>query len=203
MRCFMLVFCIFQTSWVHAETFMDWNYDGKASGKGKGCEGRAVEFITAGNEISVIFSKMGIELQPNTTKREVHLSCTIDIPAKVRGGNFVTQLNEQYVYGYVRTEGTQGEIILNTKFEQENAGKIRTQIPTPGYDPLTAPYIPKQVQTNWRVKPSWCTGRDFKTRLVMNLDIRAHRKNTNSSIVVTADGFDTRYDADVVPGRCK
>lgn len=191
------------TSQTLAQQFIEWNYDKTARASGSECKGENVDFITAGNEISVIFAQMGLSLQPGSPKNEVRVSCSVNIPAKIKSGKFVRELNEQFVYGYVREEGTQGEISVRSKFERENSGKIETVIPTPGQDPFMAPYVAKQVLTKWQMKPSWCTGREFKTKLVTDIVIRAHRKNKNASIVITTDGFDARYDAEVKEGTCK
>ena len=185
-----------------SETFIEWNYDKQASARGKGCSHENVAFIAAGNEISVIFSNMQINLQADNPRRNLRIECKLRIPARIARGRFVTELHEQLVYGYVRQEGTGGEILLSSRFERENSGKIQTPIPTPGYDPLTEPYIVREVLTRWHKHPSWCQGREFKTELVSDIVISAHRKESSSSIVISTDGFDTRYDLHASEGVC-
>ena len=89
MKFLFLCLMYLQSSFLFAQQFIEWNYDGTARASGTGCNTQNIAFITAGHEISVIFSQMGINLQRDTNKREVRVTCNVNIPAKIKSGKFI------------------------------------------------------------------------------------------------------------------
>lgn len=192
-----------------ANQVIEWNYNGKARALGTGCRkvpGRTgdTEFIEAGNEMSVIFSRLGVELTGHAGGKKVaKKTCRIIIPTKVRSGWYMAEMQQTLTYGYERTENTEGKVSLVSQFYNQSAGRIQQKIPTRGYDRYSEPFVQKSKTTRWRVRPNWCLRRDYKGNFKANLAVNGYRKSTSKDLVVQIDGHDIRFDAIGTPALCR
>lgn len=190
-----------------ASDIIQWNYNGQARALGSGCmkkPGRAgdTEFITAGNEVSVIFSRLGVELSGNGGRRAGKKTCRMAIPTKVRSGYYIGKLSQTITYGYERNSGTEGKIVVATSFYNQRAGKIVRKIPTPGLDQWSEPFAEAKFKSYWRVRPNWCLRRDYKGNFKANLAVNGYRRSTSRDIIIQIDGHDIRFEAFGKPLLC-
>ncbi len=187
-----------------SQQVIEWNYNNQAAALGNGCDKASTQFISAGNEMSVVFSNLGISLTGrNSTDKVAKKACRIVIPTKVRAGYYLATLNQKITYGYERTGATEGQISAATEFYGQVAGNLVRQIPTPGLDQFSVPFA--QVETNslWRVNPNWCLRRDFIGNFKATLGVNGYRADINKDIVVQVDGHDIRFDAVGTPALCQ
>ena len=206
-----LVLCLvgaLLTSSAYSTQVIQWNYNNKAKALGSGCNKRPgqqgdTDFISAGNEVSVIFSQLGVELTGHSGgKRAAKKTCRIIIPTKVRAGYYIGELNQTLTYGYERNRGTEGKVAAVSKFYRRNAGKIIRKVPSPGFDRWSEPFAEASARSFWRVNPSWCKRRDYKGNFKTSLTVNGYRRSTRQDIVIQIDGHDIRFDAVGKPLLC-
>lgn len=197
------LFGVLLASSAYAQQVIQWNYNNSASAGGTGCNASDTQFISAGNEISVIFSNLGVELTGYAGGAKTALkNCRIIIPTKVRTGYYLGKLTQTMTYGYNRTSGTDGKVVASTEFYAQNAGVIQKAIPTPGADPYDAPFLQASHVNTWRVMPGWCTRQDYVGNYKAQLTVSGYRESTNKDIVVQIQGQDIRFDALGTPLLC-
>lgn len=180
-----------------SQDVIEWNYNKQASGLGNGCGPGEVAFITAGNEVSVVFSGLGIALDAGDSTGGVTAKkgCRIGIPTKVKAGYYLGKLNQKLTYGYTRTEGTSGMVTAVSEFYGQPAGNISRPIPTPHMNQYAVPLAQAEVNSYWRVSPQWCLSRDYIGNFKSNLIVTAKRQNASKDIKISIDGHDIRFDA--------
>jgi hypothetical protein len=186
-----------------AQEVIQWNYNNNASALGSGCSAGDTQFISAGNEISVIFSKLGVQLTGFAGGAKTALkNCRIVIPTKVKAGFYLGKLQQNITYGYNRTEGTDGKVVAVTEFYNQSAGVIEKKIPTPNEDPYDAPWIKANHTNLWRVMPGWCSRSDYAGNYKAQLSVSGYRSDLEKDIIVQIDGQDIRFDALGYPLVC-
>ena len=173
---------------------IEWNYNGKANAIGSGCSIEDTFFISAGDEVSVIFSNLGIELDgPQERKLESRKFCRIKVPALIKKGYYLSGLNSSLIYGLVRSEGTEAQINMQYHF----LGTKYLRKKEHGKNPRESRNIPlAEIRDRRRIRnPKRCSGRDFRSVLSARASIVAKRKNTEEGIVIHLDGLSLRLDA--------
>lgn len=186
-----------------APQVVEWNHTRQASAGGSGCSRTDTQFIATGNQVSVIFSKLGVDLSGTAGGRTTDLKkCNIVIPAKVRTGYYLAQLQQTITYGYNRTNNSDGKVSMVSSFYNQAAGKLERTIPTPGLNQFDEPWASASVTSNWRVTPGWCTSTDYEGNFKAQLSVSGYRRTVADSIVVQVDGHDIRFDALGTPALC-
>ena len=187
---------------------ISWNFNDQATALGSGCSrdpGRPgdTDFVSAGNEVSVIFSRLGVELTGYAGGAKLaKKTCRVVVPTRVRAGYYLATLNQTLTYGYERTEGTEGKVNVTSDFYGQAAGNITRDIPTSGADQFSAPSLQAKVGSLWRVNPQWCLRADYVGNYKANITVSGFRQATNKDIVIQIDGHDIRFDAVGVPALC-
>lgn len=179
-----------------AERVIHWNYNNQAIALGSGCSNGDTAFISAGNEISVVFSQLGVALTGYADGvKAAKKTCRIVIPSKVKTGWYLGVLNQTLTYGYERNNNTEGAVSVVSEFYNQNAGRIDRKVPTPGLNPYTVTSAQATAKSLWRVQPGWCTRSDYVGNFKANLTVNGYRSATNQDIVIQVDGHDIRFDA--------
>ena len=198
-----LLGALFAGSLVAQTRVVEWNYNNRASALGTGCSRGDTDFIAAGNEISVIFSNLGVDLSGYAGgKKAARKACRIIIPTKVKAGYYLGKLVQTVTYGYNRTAGTDGKVQVSAQFYNQRAGSILRKVPSPGYDKYDEPWAEAKNTTTWRVLPGWCTRSDYIGNYKAQLTVSGYRRSTSKDIVVQIDGQDIRFDALGYPLLC-
>ncbi|MBP6217225.1 MAG: DUF4360 domain-containing protein [Oligoflexales bacterium] len=179
-----------------AQQVIEWNYNGQAIASGSGCTAADTHFISAGNEMSVIFSQLGVSLTGVADgARVAKKTCRIIIPTRVRTGYYIGVLQQSLTYGYERTSGTEGTVSAVSEFYNQAAGTLQRAIPTPGLNTWSVPSAQAAASSTWRVLPNWCLRSDYVGNFKSNLTVNGYRTATNQDIVIQIDGQDIRFDA--------
>lgn len=201
-----LAMCLFGAMFagaVYGQQVIQWNYNNQASALGTGCARGDTQFISAGNEISIIFSRLGVQLTGYAGGAKTALkNCRLIIPTKVRAGYYLGKLQQTITYGYNRTGGTDGKVVAATEFYNQSAGVIQRAVPTPGQDQYDAPWVQASHTSLWRVMPGWCSRHDYAGNYKAQLSVSGYRQSTDKDIVVQIDGQDIRFDALGYPLLC-
>ena len=208
MRKLIAVAALSMASTSMAQQVIEWNYNGQASALGSGCQrspGQSgdTEFISAGNEVSVVFSRLGVELTGSgDTSKVQKKTCRVILPTKVRSGSYLASLEQTLTYGYERTNGTEGKVQVTSTFYDQTASTIERNIPTAGFNVYSAPSIQARGVSYWRVNPQWCARRDYLGNFKANLTVNGYRSSVSNDIVIQIDGHDIRFDALGRPALC-
>jgi hypothetical protein len=184
------------------EPIVEWNYNGKAKAHGSGCLPGSFQIIPAGEEMSVIFSELGVDLQGRGGPKKQTKTCKLMIPLKITKGYALKKLPQTLIYGYIREEGTSGEVSVESRYHNIHAGRSLQPVPTPGWDSLSAPFVGFSFEKDFSKDSDYCR-RDFsKVMLHVDLSVFGQREDFEQSIVVQSDGFDTRFDARAIVEKC-
>ncbi len=179
-----------------------WNHNGRAQTKGSGCPAGSTEIITAGDEVSIIFSQMGVELSSQDQGKLARKVCRLIIPVKVNRHHYLASFHQNLSYGYSREKNTSGKIRVSSKYHREKAAQIVIPIPHPLEDPWQVPWAESQLDFHWPRRREHCQPRPYKTRFVVRMAIVAKRRRPNRQILIEADGFDLRLDTKGQVGHC-
>ncbi len=179
-----------------------WNHNGRAQTKGSGCPRGSTEIITAGDEMSIVFSEMGVELGAQSTKRVARKVCRLMVPVKVNPHYFLRSFEQNLSYGYSREKQTSGKIRVTSKYNREKAAQILIPIPHPLEDLWQVPWAESKLDFHWPPRKEHCRREPYKTRFVIRMAIVAKRRNPSRQIIIEADGFDLRLNTKGRIGRC-
>jgi hypothetical protein len=202
----ILVAIVLTTSPAFAQQVIEWD-DMRATANGSGCSKWDTAFIAAGNQITAIFSTLGVDLSGTWDDRIAEKkTCTIVVPATIKKGWYIGSLKQTIFYGYTRTGGTRGMVSLQGRFFNYYIGGIKKWIPTPGQDPYYAPYVEAAAPEQYFgiLDPSFCSSPDdYEGNYLAILTVLGQRKDTNEDIVVQIDGEDIKFEAMGTPSLCE
>ncbi|MFK7823768.1 MAG: hypothetical protein AB8G05_06415 [Oligoflexales bacterium] len=180
---------------------IEWNFNNKATALGSGCNMDDTFFISAGNEVSILFSSLGVELDGHQEgKLKRRKSCRIKVPALIKRGFYISNLSSSLLYGLVRSEGTEAHVNLQYRF----IGMKYSRNKDHGKNPRESRNIPlAELRDVTRVRnPKRCNGRDFRSVLFARASVAASRKTLTEGIVIHLDGLSLRLDASARVDPC-
>jgi len=198
MRFLKCLIGLFVSMPAFSQGIVTWNFNNKATGEGNGCGPGEVAFITAGNEMSVVFSGLVIAFNAGdaTGGLSEQKTCRIVVPTKIQAGYYLSKLNQKLSYGYMRTDSTMGNVAAVTEFYSEAAANISQDIPTPGQDPYAVPLVEEEVSTEWKQTPERCVNRDYISTFKSSLVVIGKRENIAQDLKIAIDGHDIRFDVE-------
>jgi hypothetical protein len=92
----------------------------KAFAGGNGCNSTGpfpdAWFIAAGGDVSVIFSRMGVDLTPATAANTAVTSCLVRIPVVFDASIALARLEQTLWWGYAKDLGTEADLGVNATF---------------------------------------------------------------------------------------
>jgi hypothetical protein len=151
-------------------------------------------FIAAGEDVSVIFSRMGIDLTPSTTQNTQVHSCLVRIPITVDGAVMLATLSQRLHWGYAKDINTEAEVHASGSIFNYSTVPISAYLP-PTFSGVDA-WRTESTSTSVFTWP-WC-GMDHTGLLNVNLSIAARRVSNAYDISVRIFGEDIRYDVTAV-----
>ncbi len=176
-----------------------WDAD-SAFATGNGCDRQNTVFISAGNEIAVVFSNMGVDLVDRGGPNAAQRKCFIRVPVEVDPNVVVGSLTQQIGYGYAKTTGTRGEIRTRSKFFDLNARSFEIAVTEAQAGALA--YTMDEVTESFGQRVKWCDGRGKKTTLMVDFLVNGKRSNRDDSISFRIYGEDLLYNALIEWARC-
>ena len=173
---------------------VSWNYNEKATASGSGCNMENTFFLSAGDEVSIIFSNLGVELDGyQGGSLEQRKFCRIKIPALIKKGFYLSSLSSSLLYGLVRSEETEAHVSLQYRFLGANYFRNKDYGNSP-QEPRNIPLAELRGKTRIR-NPKRCGGKDFKSALFARASVAASRKRVEEGVVIHLDGLSLRLDA--------
>jgi hypothetical protein len=117
---------IFLVSTAAFSADLEWNYNGQAIAKGlanpplpAGCDSTVpgdTDFIVAGNEISVVFSGMFVQLNEPSSPYQGSKNCHIIIPARLAEGVSLGELDQDLHYSILKDKDTTASVGTRGQF---------------------------------------------------------------------------------------
>jgi hypothetical protein len=169
-----------------------WNVaDAKAVGNGCSSAQGDTAFITFGNDVAVLFSKFGVDLQPGGSSPALAAlkNCNVRIPATLRGGRKILELTQRITFGVVKSESSDAEIrVHSTAF-----GNLLTPMNVgvgagAKQDPAVVHMKKEQVSV------TGACSHDMPGNLVSNMSVSGKRSSASESLLLAMEGLDLRYD---------
>ena len=171
-----------------------------ARARGDACSNTDTQFIAAGNDISVIFSRLGIDLSSENTEqiRKNH-RCNLSIPITIKRGFRIGRLRQTLTYGFITTDNSEGEVEFKTTFMGRTSGK-RKKFGRKLKQQLTEELSEERVH---RIPRKHCRNRSRHGLLRSKLKISGKRSSPKDLVLVQIDGLDIRFNVKTTPVRCR
>lgn len=176
-----------------------WDYNGQAVAAGQGCNSRGpmadTFFVAAGEEISIVFSQMGVNLGDEYAPNGVRTNCSVRIPVQIARGRYIGELTQTFLYGVTKTPGTMGSVSARATFFDLPAARMVHQFRQG--QRVDEPLIERTLHNDYRVQAdSWCLFRRSLTgEYKLNIAISGQRNSPYESIIVQMDGADIKFEA--------
>jgi hypothetical protein len=187
---------LFATSALAAE--VQWNFNNRAVAVGTACKSMGADadtfFINAGNEFSVVFSRMGVSLGTEYGPNAERQNCTVRVPVRISKGMYIGELTQTLLYGVTKSARTSGEISARATFFNLPAASIRVPLPYGRFMDDSLRTV--SVKSDYRVNaPTWCSRPGLEGMYAVNLATAGQRDAPNESIVMQIDGADLKFQA--------
>lgn len=185
---------------------VQWNFNNGAIAAGTACKSMGADadtfFISSGNEVSVVFSRLGINLGDEYAPTAERHTCNVRIPVRIAKGMYIGKLDQTLLYGVTKSQGSSAEISARATFFNKPAAFVSRTFPR-GFamdEALQTMTASQDYQVN---APSWCT---FSTGMsglyAVNLAVAGQRDNPYENLVVQIDGADIKFQAVAGWYRC-
>lgn len=169
-----------------------WDASG-AIALGSGCSSAAGDtaFISAGNDMAVLFSRFGVDLPVggfNTSLSDLR-NCNVRIPATIKGGFKITELTQMITFGVNKSANTSGKITTQSSFFTLPVASFSVSVPFGArQDPAVS-----QTKTNQFFVTTAC-GHDVSGLYLSNMAVSGNRSSAGETLILAMQGLDLRYD---------
>lgn len=182
----------------HATEPVEWD-TANAIALGNGCNSGGpfpdTYFIAAGNEVSVIFSRMGVDLTPGTTANTGVTGCLVRVPVTIDGATAVSELDQTMLWGWAKDLGTTGQCTARATFCNLPTTAISTTV-GPNVEGVQAlEETTAQSFFVWPPVAPFCQGTPVKCMFQANLGVAARRTLSTQDISIRMYGEDIEYEA--------
>ena len=178
------------------DAVVQWDY-ARADAHGSGCHAGDTAFITAGNELTIIFSGLGVSLD-GAGAHAANKDCVVTVPVHLaqpaHGGWHIRALAESLLYGYIRSGGADGSVDFASHLFGLSTGKLSAAIPGAGQDPDEEPYLELAATTVLPRHGSPCNQGHQHGNYVGQIKIAAHRGGDADTIAIEISGQDIRLN---------
>ncbi len=175
--------------------YVQWNYNNQAIALGSGCSSIQFDtaFVAAGDEISVIFSRLGVSIASASDPGSAVSNCRVRIPIRVNKQVAIGELTQTLSYGWAKDDGSEGDITTKATFFGLPANSINIHLPswTRGADAFSQ----KSVTNNFFQFANWCRGSDVTGLMMIDFAVSAVRYRSSSTVSVSIFGEDIKYEA--------
>jgi len=183
---------------------VEW-FDGRA--QGSGCRMEDTSIFSFGDEISWVFSDLGINLTGSGGPRAMNKFCNISADARVDQGNYVTEFQQILTYGGIKTQwGSQASISTTARFYGHIIKPFRIDLRN-GADFDQA--LVSQILTDRGASISradwWCRpNRNPRGKLMGRVAVNGQLiGQPGGSVVINAQSFDIKYSAIMKWNSCR
>jgi len=173
--------------------------------QGNGCRTDDTSVFIFGDEISYVFSNLGINLS-NDTAKAMNKFCNVSADARVNQGNYVTDFQQVLTYGGIKTQwGSQASIMTFAQFygHQIKPFKVMLRNGMEFNQPLVSETLSDKetsvAKAGWWCKPNRNPNGHLKGRISVNGQLVGLEEG---SIALSAQTFDIKYAASIRWAPC-
>ncbi len=161
---------------------------------GTGCRKDVDAFVMeAGNDISIVFSNLGIELADQYAPMQARKSCLARINARVANGYYIGTLTQNVSFGVVKTLNSEATIGVRSNFGGYNLQPLNVVF---GRNRRASGEIQTASrQDDFIVQGRGYCGRKFPVSYQAQLTAAASRASMQDSVISQIDGLDVRFEA--------
>jgi hypothetical protein len=151
-------------------------------------------FITAGDDLSVIFMGMGVDLTPETAANSGVTGCLVRVPVTFDGATAVTELDQTLLWGYAKDFGTTAQVMARSTLCSLPTTPISSTVDASieGVQAL----IESSTQSffTWPPAPPFCQGQAVTCMFQANIAVAARRNLETQDISIRIFGEDIQYE---------
>lgn len=169
-----------------------WNVN-NALALGTGCSSIRGDtaFISNGNDLSILFSNFGVNMQPNDGQGvSATVNCAVRVAATLHKGFYLSNLQQTITYGVNKSANTSGRITALDSFFGAPVSSFTVNIP---FGPMNRPAV-TQTKNNALLMVSACGGGDLAGLFKSNLAVGVVRASVHEDLILGTEGLDIRYD---------
>lgn len=175
--------------------------------QGNGCRMDDTGIFIFGDEISYVFSSLGINLSDaGGGPKAMNKFCNVSADARVNQGNYVTDFQQVLTYGGIKTQwGSQASIMTFAQFygHQIKPFKVMLRNGMEFNQPLVSETLSDKdtavAKANWWCKPNRNPKGHLKGRISVNGQLVAGEAG---SVALNAQTFDIKYAASIHWAPC-
>jgi hypothetical protein len=174
--------------------------------QGNGCRMDDTSIFIFGDEISYVFSSLGINLSDATGPKAMNKFCNVSADARVNQGNYVTEFQQVLTYGGVKTQwGSQASIMTFAQFygHQIKPFRINLRNGIEFNEPIAFETLSDKetsvAKANWWCKPNRNPNGHLKGRISVNGQLVG---SGEGSVALSAQTFDIKYAATIRWAPC-
>ena len=175
--------------------YVRWNYNNQAVALGTGCNSilQDTAFVVAGDEVSVIFSRLGVEIPSGSNPRSGVSNCRVRIPIVVSRQIAIGDLTQKLSYGWAKDIYSEGDITTKATFFGLPASPINVHLGR--YTRGAEAYNERSVTNTFLQFTNWCQGRDVTGLMMIDFAVSGVTYAGTSTISVSIFGEDVKYEA--------
>lgn len=200
--CLNLLLSAFVAREVDAQT-VEWTA-GRV--QGSGCDADDTSIFIFADEISYVFSNLGINLSAGRGPKALNKFCNIDATARVNAGNYVAEFQQVLSYGGIKTQwGSQAAISSAAHFFGHNIKPFRIVFANgEDFDQAVTSITLQDKDTAVARKDWWCRPQrnpvgKLKGRISVNGQLLG---SGEGSVALSAQSFDLKYAATLKWSSC-
>lgn len=170
-----------------------WDTDNAVLG-GSGCRKDVDAFIMeAGNDVSIVFSNLGVELADQYAPLQARKSCLARIGARIANGYYVGTLSQNVSFGIVKSPNSEATIGVRSNFAGYNLPPLNVKV---GRNRRASGEIETASREDDFIVMGrrWC-GRNIPVTYQAQLTAAGSRASIYDSVISQIDGLDVRFEA--------
>lgn len=169
---------------------------------GSGCRlgSSDVRILATGDDVALVFTRLALRLPKGSFDSSLSdiQTCAVRVPARLRGGVYLSRVMESLRYDVNKTAGSSGEIDATIGFAAFRPAGIEVFVPSGAKSAtgLTA------VRTSSFMSPGACSGSARSGLFRANVAITGNRTSTTERLALGAVSRDLRYDLTFTVKEC-
>lgn len=172
---------------------------GGAVATGSGCAPGDVQIIASGRDVSILFRRLAVRLFDGSGAPLSGLaSCSVRIPAKLRAGRFVSEVEQLIEYGVNKTGGSSGEIAATGGFDGSRPFGLSVTV---GEGARRASGLTASGTSPFMTAGA-CRSSDREGLFRADVAIAGTRRSKSEALSLGAVGQDLRYDMTLSVEAC-
>jgi hypothetical protein len=162
--------------------------------------------LASGNDLSIIFSNLGVNLPGGSSDAlSARSNCAVRVPTEIAKGIYVGELTQTLTYGITKTAASNGSVSTMSTFFGFDVSPYTISFPQ-GTTYNIAEQIESRQDTftvNAPWQQGWCSPyRSLSGLYGANMAVSGTRATANDDLIMFVDGLDLQYDVLVALYTC-